>query len=361
MEKLIDYKVNNFNLIRLFAAFQVLITHLHLIISVPNWFKYLSLFNGVPIFFTLSGFLIYWSYENNPNWKTYFVNRFLRLYPALICCLILTITLLIYFGHLNTNELKSSSFILWIFTQLTFIQEFTPSIIKGFGVGSAPNAALWTISVEILLYLSIPLIFFFIKRYNNRVKTVIFLLLGMISYAQNQTHFLHTFLSSFSDNGYYLIFINPFLQFVNFFFFFCFGIIVYLNKERIIPLIAHKGFLFIFSYIILCSIGYYLGYDPGAYEPNFVELLFHCFLVLSIFSFAYTKPELTSKLIGKTDISYGLYIYHFLVINAFYELRLRDEWIFIPLIIICLLAGWLSWTLVEKRVLKLKRKSLYKV
>ena len=188
------------------------------------------------------------------------------------------------------------------------------------------------------------------------------LLIGIVSYIQNQTQFVTDFLSSFSDNGYYLIFVHPFLQFINFFFFFCFGIIIFLHKERIIPIIANKGFYFLIAYIVLCVIGYYFGYDPGGYAPNFIELLLHSFLVLCIFSFAYTKPEITSKLIGKTDISYGLYIYHFLVMHSFYELGFKDKWIYVvPLITICLFVGWLSWELIEKRALKLKKKSLYKI
>ncbi len=358
----IDYKANNFNLIRLFAAFQVLIGHLDQLLPTLDWFNYCSLFNGVPIFFTLSGFLIYWSYDNNPQWKTYFVNRFLRLYPALICSFILTVILLISFGYLNLDKLKSSQFILWILTQLTFIQEFAPSSIHGFGGQIEPNAALWTISVEILLYFSIPVIFHFIKKHNTKVKTIVFVILGIISYIQNQTLFVTNFLATPSDNGYYLIFTHPFLQFASFFWFFCCGIIVYLNKERIIPVIANKGFYFIIIYIILSAIYYYFGYHPGNYRPNFIELLLHVFLVLSIFSFAYTKPQLTSKLIGKTDISYGLYIYHLLIIHSFYELGLKDNWMHITLlIIICLFVGWLSWELVEKRALKFKKKSLYKV
>ena len=354
----IDYKVNNLNLIRLFAAFQVLIIHL----NHPEWFnKYLRLFNGVPIFFTLSGFLIYWSYNSNPQWKTYLTNRFLRLYPALICSFILTVLLLIFFGHLHLTELKSSSFFLWIFTQLTFLQEFTPSIIYGFGGGNNPNVPLWTISVEILLYISIPIICHFIKKQNNKIKTVILVLLGIVSYTQSQTEFITAFFQSFSNNEYYLIFIHPFLQFFSFFFFFCFGIIIFIHKEKIIPFIAEKGLYFLLIYLLFCGICLYFGYQPGRYSPNLMELLAHCLLVLCIFSMAYTKPSLTGKLIGKTDISYGLYIYHMLVIKSFYELGLKDHWLYvIPLIVVSLFIGWISWTLVEKRALKLKKKSLYK-
>jgi peptidoglycan/LPS O-acetylase OafA/YrhL len=241
------------------------------------------------------------------------------------------------------------------------MQEFTPWFIQGFGRGSNPNEALWTISVEILLYVSIPVIFLFIKKQNTTIKTIVFIALGIISYIQNQTGFITSFFSSISQNGYYLIFIHPFMQFFSFFFFFCFGIIVFLHKEKIIPFIANKGFYFLLIYIVFSVICYYWGYEPGNYRPNMIELLAHSILVLCIFSIAYTNPTLTERLIGKTDISYGLYIYHSLVLNSFIEREWNNSWSIISAILICFLMGWLSWILVEKRALKLKKKSIHKI
>lgn len=86
-----NFRTNNLNLIRLFAAFQVLIGHLHYCFEMPSAIKYISLFNGVPIFFTLSGFLIYWSFDHHPDVRTYGKNRILRIYPALIVSLVCTI------------------------------------------------------------------------------------------------------------------------------------------------------------------------------------------------------------------------------------------------------------------------------
>ncbi len=62
---------NNFDLIRLFAAFQVALVHVFHIMEIETaWvgsfiLHLLYLFPGVPIFFFISGFLISRSYENN--------------------------------------------------------------------------------------------------------------------------------------------------------------------------------------------------------------------------------------------------------------------------------------------------------
>ncbi|MES2796182.1 MAG: acyltransferase family protein, partial [Bacteroidota bacterium] len=113
---------NNFDLIRLFAALQVLVYHLlnhfKVLDIIPFLPEVLNQFPGVPIFFFISGFLITSSY-NNPNstLKTYFKNRFLRIYPALWVCLLFTIILLFLF---NEIEWGNFSFYAWIIAQMTF-------------------------------------------------------------------------------------------------------------------------------------------------------------------------------------------------------------------------------------------------
>ena len=315
----IDYRVNNLNVIRLLAAFQVVIGHLHQEFPVSH-LNYLTMFNGVPIFFTLSGFLIYWSYDNNPNTKQYFINRFLRIYPALTVALALTILLMFVFGVVDLSIFSNTSFYLWICTQLSFIQEFTPEVLKGLGCGGTPNPPLWTISVEMLLYVSVPLLYKFISRYNRKVKTFLLLVIALASYYQNQTGIITEGFNCISSNGYWLILTHPFCQFSSFIWFFVVGILIYMYKDVFIPYIKGKGFILLIIYIVACVIGFYFNVAAGSYTPHGYALILYFLFILSVFSLAYTKPTFTKKLIGKTDISYGLYIYHMLVLKTFYEL-----------------------------------------
>ena len=74
-------RTNNFDLIRLFAAFQVLIFHstTHLELTNEVNFYILDLFPGVLMFFVMSGFLIMSSLDRNPDLKNYTTNRKIKI------------------------------------------------------------------------------------------------------------------------------------------------------------------------------------------------------------------------------------------------------------------------------------------
>lgn len=82
----INRKKNCFNFIRMIAAMQVFLGHAseHLNVALPQVMRsILSCFNGVPIFFLLSGFLIWDSIGHTAGFKQYAVKRFFRVYPEL--------------------------------------------------------------------------------------------------------------------------------------------------------------------------------------------------------------------------------------------------------------------------------------
>ena len=106
---------NNFDLLRLIAATQVVILHTigHLEINNLNKFtNILSYFPGVLMFFTISGFLIFSSFDRNKDLKKYFINRFLRLFPALWFCFIITLGLLLFFNIKKDLKVKINIFII---------------------------------------------------------------------------------------------------------------------------------------------------------------------------------------------------------------------------------------------------------
>jgi len=130
-------RINNFDLIRLFAALQVVYMHSMNHLKIEGAAKsiyemFMQYFPGVPIFFTVSGFLIFWAYDRNPDLKKYTVNRLLRLYPALYVCLAITIGLLVTFSSISL--LSNTSFYIWLVGQLSIFQFYTPEILRFWGV-----------------------------------------------------------------------------------------------------------------------------------------------------------------------------------------------------------------------------------
>jgi peptidoglycan/LPS O-acetylase OafA/YrhL len=170
----LEFNKNSFDIIRYFAAFQVIyghgVAHFHLNDFIWPFLKY---FSGVSIFFGISGFLVTASFERSKAIKSYLVKRFLRIYPELFVCFIVSTICIVIFYDIKPNY---KDIIIYITTQLTFFQFYTGVWLKGYGIG-APNGSLWTIPVLIQFYiLTIPL-----YRFMKNKKIVFWILLLIIS------------------------------------------------------------------------------------------------------------------------------------------------------------------------------------
>ena len=150
---------NNFNLLRLIIALQIVFIHSILSLGIENLivdniYNTIKYIPGVAVFFLISGFLIAMSYDKNPNLKYYIKNRILRIYPALFINIFIGIIILYYFDFIEFN----TELILWIMAQITFLQFYNIDMFREFGVGVI-NGSLWTISVELAFYILLPIIF----------------------------------------------------------------------------------------------------------------------------------------------------------------------------------------------------------
>lgn len=350
-------RTNNFDLIRLLAAIQVLFWHgcihfdgmtdvfhpvLVIIYSLP----------GVPIFFTISGFLIYHSLLNNrTTLRKYFTNRFLRIYPALWACILLTILLIVVSANIPISDFFSSPFFAWLAAQFTFFQFYTIDMFRGWGVGH-PNGSLWTITVEIQFYIALPLIALLFDKYvyQRWQKNILYVILALLSLALKIIFYQNELL----DNSLIKNIVG--VSILNYFYYFCIGILIYINFDLLKAYLVNKAFWWLLVYTIYVIIfKEILGWYDSVYETDILSILASILLSLLTISGAFTVPTLSKKIVRGNDLSYGIYIFHMPVFNFFMALGITVQPIlFVAICLLIILLAFCSWRLIEKPALRLK-------
>lgn len=154
---------NNLNTLRLIGACLVLYGHSFIFLGLrePLFLSWLPLGSlGVNIFFTISGYLIAASWENDPHLLRFLARRSLRIFPALVVCIALsalvlgpmltTLSLSDYFKHEYT----------WgYFRNITLYISYTlPGVFETNRVQHAVNGSLWSLPIEFLLYFVVALL-----------------------------------------------------------------------------------------------------------------------------------------------------------------------------------------------------------
>lgn len=350
-------KSNNFDLIRLFAAFQVALLHSieHLAIDVrfPWLTAVIGMFPGVPIFFFVSGFLISRSFERNPRVNEFAVNRVLRIYPALLVCLALSIASVAATGYFHEHAVALGPLFAWIAAQVSIAQFFNPGFLRSYGVGVL-NGSLWTISVELQFYVLIPVIYAALgpRLANRRVANAILLAMIAVFMLANRVYMW----GMPRDHGVRAFDIIG-VTFIPWVYMFLFGLLFQRNAE-LLHRVAHGRFLpFLAVYCFACWCAKsWLGWGFGnSLQP--VLFLMLCFL---IFSAAYSNDTLSDRLLKRNDISYGIYIYHMPVINFLLAVGLGASGVRLLIALGTTVAlAALSWVLIERPALALKKHPLY--
>ncbi|MFT3719908.1 acyltransferase family protein [Pseudorhodoferax sp.] len=345
---------NNFDLVRLFAATQVVLVHV--VSWMPDlrhdgWLRVLSLFPGVPIFFFISGFLIGGSWRRNPNAPAYVASRVLRIFPALwVACLFnLVLLLLLFTGPLLDNL---GTVVGWMAMQLSFLQSWNPPFLRTYGMGVA-NPVLWTIPVELAFYVVLPVLWVLGQRLA-RPRTV---LLGTAGLSLLLCWWATDWLSPHDPHVEMLrkvMTVSP-VSFVSWLWMFLLGVLAQLEFERLRPWVAGRAGRFLALAAAVGGLSLVVDLPPLLHLPgNEIGVLNALANGLACLAFAYSYPGLAARWLRGYDVSYGVYLYHMPICNALIVLG----W-----------AGWqggalvlagtavcavLSWVLVERRALALK-------
>lgn len=153
---------NHFHALRLFAAWLVILSHAYAITGRGNDEPFAHLTGAkaagavaVDIFFVISGFLVAASVQRHA-WRHFLLARALRIYPALIVCILLTVFVL---GPALTTSAGYWSdartwHYLWGNATLWRAEFWLPGVFEGLP-RDAVNGSLWTLPIEVRLYLAL--------------------------------------------------------------------------------------------------------------------------------------------------------------------------------------------------------------
>lgn len=331
------YFINNLDLIRLVAALQVVLFHTmyHLGIEAPFWLRPLAVMPGVPIFFVISGFLVSASFERRTSLLDYARKRALRILPALWVCVVVTAIIAGLFGF----AVFSPPGLAWIAAQFVGAI-YTPGFLSGFGMGSY-NGSLWTIPVELQFYLLLPFIYMVAARFRAQLGFwavfLLFLCMAVIAGlafpgAGEETALEKLLRYSFVPHVYL----------------FAFGVLLQRMNAYLSRWIVGKGLFWLAGYLAIALV---LGDLPGIQMPLMLML------GITTISLAYTAPATAHSVLKGNDISYGVYIYHGLVINVLIELGMTGSPTLLLVVFgLTIVAATASWFLVEKPALRGKAK-----
>jgi peptidoglycan/LPS O-acetylase OafA/YrhL len=161
-------RLGGIDLLRGIAVSAVIIYHFFELLGLSSYalYPYITSIGqiGVPLFFIISGYLIYRSIDYSithngikSGLKHYILHRLFRILPAYYFNFLIVIGLASTI--IGAEYFYSSHFLNQIFSHLTFSSYF---IYQNSGLGV--NGAYWTLSIEMLWYIVAPLLFIFIKK-----------------------------------------------------------------------------------------------------------------------------------------------------------------------------------------------------
>ncbi|RZL37250.1 MAG: acyltransferase [Pedobacter sp.] len=332
-------KNNAIGFIRLILAIFVVVQHCYSLLSHSDPLSSIGLTSfgalGVNGFFILSGFLITSSWLNSESLINYVWRRILRIFPAFWICLLVTALIvapiIIILKGQSLNQHILSQMVGYILKNLTLIIN-RPDIsnLTNKLAEKSLNGSLWTLSWEFLFYFLLAISGLF-GALSKRKWLLIFFTITYIACYWIDACKCTIFLKYYSNVN---VAILPY--------YFLVGSIGFLFKKYI------PDSKIIFA---ICIILWLLDLK---YNPNYP---LHPFFLLYVLLWLAT--HFSFKSIEKFgDFSYGLYIYHFVVIQTIL-ISFDNKFQPITLLLITLPTAfglaYLSWNLIEKRCMNFKR------
>lgn len=329
---------NNFDDIRVVLAIFVFISHLWAL-TENHYFLFLAnIFDAnfaVKGFFCISGYLVTKSYISSSSIYDYANKRILRIYPAYIGVIVFCIIIGLLTSSLRFVDLIGSKeiyrYLIFNSIFLNFLQPDLPGVFEG-NHFEVLNGSLWTIKVEAMLYICVPFLVYFLKRFGWKFLSTIVVV-----------SIIWSFYFEFISKSLYGPEISR--QFPGQLSYFSIGAMYAFRPNW-------KN---MFKWVSFASLPLLLIIS-NPYWRSIINPIAFSSIVLYLCTMNYKLPNISKF----GDISYGIYLYHFPIIQLCIYKKLFDRNIFIGLVISALftfLAALLSWNYLEKPLLR--RNSYY--
>lgn len=351
LEQKYDRKNNIFDYIRILFAIFVIVAHSYPIffgigasdVITSKLLKTESL-GGIAVIglLILSGFMITQSILHCKNMKEFIVKRIIRLFPALIVMLLLTVFVLgpvVYDGN-TADYFKNPSVWKYLGQNINLFGNTAYSIDGVFTNNpypSAINGSLWTLKHEFMLYI-ILMILSMCTVLKNKKTMLVLTAITIIIYVLNLP------LTPIFNHMSYIGVVMEINQFVKLAMYFFIGSSIYLYKDKI---------KMSFPYFILAVIILLAGMSLNA--TKYVLILTMPYIIMYLGTFKFKKNIL--RKIG--DISYGMYIYAFPIqqlLVFFFKDKLTIWTYMLSAIVITSILAIISTILIDNNTKKLKNK-----
>lgn len=323
---------NNFNLIRIYLSLSVVFFHSYELSQQEELSFLNSLFNAdraVQAFFIISGYLVMKSYLQSSSLKDFLIRRVRRIYPAYFTIIVVcTIMGALVTTYPVAQYFMSAELYRYLFANLCFLNFIQPSL-PGVFTGNfltAVNGSLWTLKIEVAYYLFVPIIVLFRTKINVHLLYAI-LFLSSLGYLATMKYL------SVSHHNNTWLFLSR--QLPGELFYFILGAwVLEFQKER--------WFKVMLRWIGLpCLLLLFLPLSVVTQS---------LLTAIVVFFLAYAIPVINYPA-KEQDISYGLYIVHFPVIQVLVYYQSYSYSGFTSLLwtlAITIILALISWLYIEK-------------
>ena len=225
------------------------------------------------------------SFERSSNPISFLKKRVIRLYPEFWVMILVNLSLIRLVGF--KYQIFSTEFLKWFSLELTGICT-TPSFLESYSVGSF-NGALWTIMVEVQLYIVTIFLYPIAKKLKLWKWLVVVFMFFMAETCRIQ----------FPNNRLVLILDRTFITHATPF---LMGMTIYIFREQCFETINKISVQLTIIYVLFCAVC-----------PNFaIRKTVALFIVpICIIGLAYKIGSHRFSF----DISYSIYLYHMVVMN----------------------------------------------